>query len=754
MAGPKVGERYELRRRLDQREGIVVFEGWDEQQGKPVQALLLRVSGSGSGEEQTRLLQFARLAGQVGTMPPPVLPALLDSGSSSTPENAGETLYYLIADWVEGQNLEGQLPLEPERAVMIVTTLAEGLKWARGRFGSGAPRYDLDPTSLVTDEDGSVRVSSFSPPGIGGEADSEQGDIAILGNLLRSLLAGGASEATRKLSAAQALALAQVIGRSTAPLGNRYPTIDQFLDALQQALAGKTTPAPVAVNRPVSDSLRRPPAEEAVEFQNFSDEPPTSSAPTLVAPPPPSLFAAPPPVTLPPLDVPDLEPFSPDDAFGPAPFEDAPPTEARAGTGPQILPGDNNRNTSNLVAAANFTPPDQNTPLPSPAKRVTVVTAADFDKSQPIATGTRATSFGDERFGPPAELNETGQPAASPARDVYRDNYASGEPARRSGSLGGSPRLAGRPTDADSRPRTGEIIVAKTRPHTRTAGLRNTFEANRLPWLVGGGIAVLLLLLLVIVTRNPGTAAQPAVTAGQITATASAASSSTALAMVISPTSAISLTSLAFVAPTATPLLLPTDTVGAAVPSAPTATPCALRFSDVPQSDDDYTPIMDVACRGVVFAPNGGAFEKERPVTRAEMAHALVTALDLPPGNPAVLSGSVGDVSETTPFYTDIVAVVSNGGMSGAGGRFNPNQTLTRIQAIAAIVRTNQWQDEPGPGAPHYSDVQSNDLLYKQVERAYSRNVIGGGGELRKNAPATRKDVALMIFNMLQSANQ
>lgn len=732
MAGPRVGERYELRRRLDQREGIVVFEGWDSEQNQPVQILLLRVSGQG-GDEQLRLLQFARLAGQAGIEPPPPLPAILASGSNPSPDGSGEILYYLIADWVEGPTLEAQLPLDPEQAVAVVRDLSEALQWARQRFGSGAPRYDLDPAHLVM-VDERVRVTTFAPPS--SEPESEQADIASLGQLLRSLLAGGASEATRKLSASQALALAQVIGRSTGPQANRYASFAEFGEALMQALAGRPTPPPAAtaaVNS-VGSLVRRPPTgplpaaptgplpPNAAERANpLPLDEPAPAPPTA----PPAMAASLPPVELPPLDVSEIEPFNPNDAFAPHPFEVAPEVYT-----PSNQPAE--QMTTNLVAEASFTAA---APSAADSPRVTVITAADFEGAATVPTGTRNTSFGDDRFSQLAEPKSGDKPIQI-------------GPMRR--NVGAGTRTVGR-TGADGSIPTGELIVAGLRPQGRTAGLGRFRAGRRLPWLLGGGLLAVLLLLLLLPNRGSNSTPAAGNALLQATATAQAVISQTvaarasATSLIAASTSTADL--IANLPATDTPAPPPTDT------PLPEPTPCPISFSDVPPSDVDYPSIYAVACREIIFAPNGGAFEKDRAVTRAEMAHALVTALNLPEGNPAVLE-AVSDIDETTPYYKDIIAIIANGGMTGAGGKFNPNLRLTRIQAIAAIARTNQWEDEPGPGAPHYSDVPPTELLYKFVERAYNRNVISGGGDLRKNEPATRKDVALMIFNMLQSANQ
>ncbi len=730
MPAPKVGSRYELRRQLEQRDGISSYEGWDTQAQRDVLALLMRASDSGTAEEQTRLLQFARLAGLAGVTPDSALPVILDSGSDP-PDQNGETAYYLIAEWISGTSLESKLPLDPEQAVAAVHSIGEGLRWARQRWAGASPSYDLDPARIVFDDTGRTRLTSFGLPGMGGE-DGEQGDVLALGNLLRTLLAGGASNEARSLSAAQALALAQVIGRSTAPTSSRYPDIATFLDALQAALAGRQTPDPRFTARSVEPTTKATAPTSRAKKKKTVTDPLITPAPLTVSPIP--------------------------DQLADQPAVDAPATNgATVPTAPPSM-GPVLQSTSHLVDAAEFTPP---APASGEDGRITVVRG----EIPPVVIQGQASAVApSDKPDQPTEAN----PALHP---VYRSGATSstfGDPSTtsfpvasevgrnvstRPPALRPAPRLV----DPQTGQLRGDLYVAGNRRSGAQRVIGSLTQSNqRIVYLVGAIIVLILVLLLVVILQGRNN--QQATTLS-VTVPTPGPTTTAALALLVTPTLAAGNVPAT---PTSGQALVVTATV--AIPSPTVESPsstalpvtqaasCNVSLGDVPSDDPDYGPISAMICRQAFYPVPGGNFARNTPVTRAEIAHAVVAVMGWTQDGNAV--NPFHDVQPTTPYYADVLTVVEHGVMSGiASDQFSPNGKLSRIQAIRVIVKAAGWPAADSNTVAHYSDVLNNNPLFIFVEAAYAHGVIGPtpNGLLRPNDPATRKDVALMLTNMLNS---
>ena len=743
MPAPKVGSRYELRRQLEQRDGILSFEGWDTQAQRDVLALLMRASGNGTAEEQTRLLQFARLAGLAGVTPDSALPAILDSGSDP-PDQNGETAYYLIAEWVSGTSLDSKLPLDPEQAVAAVRSIGEGLRWARQRWAGASPSYDLDPARIVFDDTGRTRLTSFGLPGLGGE-EGEQGDVLALGNLLRTLLAGGASNEARSLSAAQALALAQVIGRSTAPVSNRYPDIATFLDALQAALAGRQTADPRFIARgPVPTIKPSTPASRAKKKKTVTD-PLTPPIPLTVSP------------------VPDQLADQPADDALTANGSGVPSAPPSMGPVPQ--------STSHLVDAAEFTPPAPPVASDNGADGSVTVIRGEIPpivvQNQPAAVvGTEADSADaptqvNPALHPTYRSGSTNSTFGDPPTAVFPDVSAVGRnTSKRPPILRPAPRLV----DPQTGQLRGDLYVAGSRPSGAQRVIGSLTQSNqRIVYLVGAIIVLILILLLVVVLQGRNN--QPTT----LTATTSTPAPTTTAVLALlatstpapsnvppTPTQVQAVVVTATVAPPS-PTTVPISPT-AELPISPTAvpvaqaTPCAVSLADVPPSDANYGPISAMICRQAFYPAPGGNFAPNTAVTRAEIAHAVVAvmgwAVDPNAANP------FRDVQPSTPYYADILTAIEHGAMSGiASDQFSPNGKLSRIQAIRVVVKAAGWPTADPSTVAHYGDVLNNNPLFIFVEAAYAHGMIGPtpNGLLRPNDPATRKDVALMLNNMLNS---
>ena len=121
---------------------------------------------------------------------------------------------------------------------------------------------------------------------------------------------------------------------------------------------------------------------------------------------------------------------------------------------------------------------------------------------------------------------------------------------------------------------------------------------------------------------------------------------------------------------------------GWARPSATGAT-----YTDVPAGAFGAAAIEQAAAEGIFAA--GGAFGPNVPVSRAEMARLLLKAEHGPTWAPPAAAGIFGDVPAGDAAAPWIERLFREGITAGCGGgNFCPNDTSTRAQMAAFLVRT------------------------------------------------------------------
>ena len=209
--------------------------------------------------------------------------------------------------------------------------------------------------------------------------------------------------------------------------------------------------------------------------------------------------------------------------------------------------------------------------------------------------------------------------------------------------------------------------------------------------------------------------------------------------------------------PTATPL--------------PTATACALSFSDVPAGSTFYPFVRCMACRGIVNGYGDGTFRPNNNVTRGQLSKMV--------SNTAGFNDDPGtqiyeDVPPGTTFYPFIQRLSNRSVMSGypcgepgepciaPGNRpyFRPGGNATRGQISKIVSNTAGLTDQPT--GQTFEDVPATGTFYVWVERLSSRSVMSGypcgePGEpcvapgnrpyFRPNNSATRGQTSKIIAN-------
>ncbi|HMA38008.1 MAG TPA: S-layer homology domain-containing protein, partial [Chloroflexia bacterium] len=228
-------------------------------------------------------------------------------------------------------------------------------------------------------------------------------------------------------------------------------------------------------------------------------------------------------------------------------------------------------------------------------------------------------------------------------------------------------------------------------------------------------------------------------------------------------------TNTATPAASATRTAAPTNTVG------PSATPCPLSFTDVHATDYFYTPVLYLACHGVIsgYANGDGTFSF-RPynnTTRSQMVKIVVLGFAKPIVTPAGGNYTFADVPPSNPFFSVVETAAAATIVSGynCGGPnepcdsanrpyFRPYANVTRGQLSKIDVVAAGWSLR-NPPLGSFTDVLPGTAFYEFVETAYCHGVIsgytcGGVGEpcdstnrpyFRQYNQATRGQIAKIV---------
>ncbi|ATP38996.1 hypothetical protein CSE16_02590 [Solibacillus sp. R5-41] len=151
--------------------------------------------------------------------------------------------------------------------------------------------------------------------------------------------------------------------------------------------------------------------------------------------------------------------------------------------------------------------------------------------------------------------------------------------------------------------------------------------------------------------------------------------------------------------------------------------------------------VQDLNDRGVIKGDQKGNFNPKNPITRAEAATILTSALGLEGSG----STSFNDVKKSAWYYDAIDAAVSNGVFQGQGaGKFNPSANLTRSEA--AIILVDAFGLEGSADLSEFKDSASvKSWATEALEIAVANGVMkGDGGNLKPNASISRQEFAVM----------
>jgi hypothetical protein len=233
-------------------------------------------------------------------------------------------------------------------------------------------------------------------------------------------------------------------------------------------------------------------------------------------------------------------------------------------------------------------------------------------------------------------------------------------------------------------------------------------------------------------TNTPTRTATTAITPATFTRTSTATGTSTN-----TPTGT-------FVPPSNTPT--GTETPGTPGTATVTATPCTINFIDVQESDWFYEFVRCVFCLGAVSGYDDGTFRPYNNTTRGQMVKIVILAFGyeiyIPPTAPTFT-----DTPPDHPFYQYVETAAYNNIVAGYDdGTFRPYNNVTRGQLSKIVVIAAGWA-LLNPPTPTFTDVDTDNPFYSEIETAYCHQIISGydDGTFRPFNDATRAQIAKIV---------
>ena len=168
-------------------------------------------------------------------------------------------------------------------------------------------------------------------------------------------------------------------------------------------------------------------------------------------------------------------------------------------------------------------------------------------------------------------------------------------------------------------------------------------------------------------------------------------------------------------------------------------------FYDVPNDAYYYEAVKWAVGKGITEGVGNNLFAPNQPCTRAQIVTFLWRAAGSP--EPKAMS-SFTDIPADSYYAKAVAWAVENGITTGTGdGRFSPDATCTRAQAVTFLFRVSEAS---AAGAPAFSDVAANAYYAEAVKWATDNGITNGiGGNLfGSNNDCTRAQIVTFLWRL------
>jgi len=182
------------------------------------------------------------------------------------------------------------------------------------------------------------------------------------------------------------------------------------------------------------------------------------------------------------------------------------------------------------------------------------------------------------------------------------------------------------------------------------------------------------------------------------------------------------------------------------------ALPAYASFSDVATSDECYAAVEDLTSKNIISGFPDGTYRPYSPLTRAQMAKLICVAKDLPQPTTMASDTNFTDVPSDHWSLSYIKASAAAGIVRGyPKGTFEPDRRITRAELAIMLCRTIEMP-LISTSTPSYSDVPSGYWAYGEIKTIAHYGIMGGSnGKFRPAEYATRAEIALALYNMLNA---
>lgn len=176
----------------------------------------------------------------------------------------------------------------------------------------------------------------------------------------------------------------------------------------------------------------------------------------------------------------------------------------------------------------------------------------------------------------------------------------------------------------------------------------------------------------------------------------------------------------------------------------------ASPFSDTKDYPWAADPIAFLYDMGVVHGTGAGRFNPGQPITRADFVVMVARAFQLSGG-----SETFSDVPYGSYYYSAVAAAKSLGIVQGYQGKFLPNTSLTRQDAMVILKRTADTLGITLPAGrsslSQFQDAwQVADYARGAVEALVAAGVItGSDGRVNPKSPISRAEMAAALYRVL-----
>ena len=171
-------------------------------------------------------------------------------------------------------------------------------------------------------------------------------------------------------------------------------------------------------------------------------------------------------------------------------------------------------------------------------------------------------------------------------------------------------------------------------------------------------------------------------------------------------------------------------------------------FDDVATDAYYYEAVKWAAEQGITGGIGNGLFGPNQPCTRAQMVTFLWRAAGSP--DPKGIS-SFADVSADSYYAKAVAWAVENGITAGTGeGKFSPNTTCTRAQAVTFLARALKAKVD---SKAEFSDVPADSYFAEAVAWAAANGVTAGigGGLFGPSNDCTRGQIVTFLYRAYMS---